>query len=114
MGQFRELRRNMTGAQSLLGCCQPIRCCPQALDRSASQEGSITSSRGPQPSRPHGLVPIRNQVTQFEEVSGKQVSKASSVSTAALYHSPQSREEKGMTEDEVVGWHHQLNGHEFE
>ena len=24
------------------------------------------------------------------------------------------REEKGMTEDEVVGWHHQLNGHEFE
>ena len=24
------------------------------------------------------------------------------------------QEEKGMTEDEVVGWHHQLNGHEFE
>ena len=24
------------------------------------------------------------------------------------------REEKGMTEDEVVRWHHQLNGHEFE
>ena len=23
-------------------------------------------------------------------------------------------EEKGMTEDEIVGWHHQLNGHEFE
>ena len=23
-------------------------------------------------------------------------------------------EEKGITEDEVVGWHHQLNGHEFE
>ena len=23
-------------------------------------------------------------------------------------------EEKGMTEDEVVGWYHQLNGHEFE
>ena len=23
-------------------------------------------------------------------------------------------EEKGMTEDEVVGWHHQLHGHEFE
>jgi len=22
--------------------------------------------------------------------------------------------EKGMTEDELVGWHHQLNGHEFE
>ena len=24
------------------------------------------------------------------------------------------REEKEMTEDEMVGWHHQLNGHEFE
>ena len=25
-----------------------------------------------------------------------------------------SREEKGMTEDEMVGWHHRLGGHEFE
>ena len=24
------------------------------------------------------------------------------------------QEEKGMTEDEITGWHHQLNGHEFE
>ena len=24
------------------------------------------------------------------------------------------REEKGMIEDEMVGWHHQFNGHEFE
>ena len=24
------------------------------------------------------------------------------------------RQEKGTTEDEVVGWHHWLNGHEFE
>ena len=24
------------------------------------------------------------------------------------------KEEKGMIEDEIVGWHHQLNGHEFE
>ena len=23
------------------------------------------------------------------------------------------REEKAMTEDEMVGWHHRLNGHEF-
>ena len=22
--------------------------------------------------------------------------------------------QKGMTEDEMVGWHHRLNGHEFE
>ena len=24
------------------------------------------------------------------------------------------QEEKGMTEDEMAGWHHCLNGHEFE
>ena len=24
------------------------------------------------------------------------------------------QEEKGMTEDEIVGWHHRLNGHEFD
>ena len=24
------------------------------------------------------------------------------------------QEEKEMTEDKMVGWHHQLNGHEFE
>ena len=24
------------------------------------------------------------------------------------------RRDKGMTEDEMVGWHHRLNGHEFE
>ena len=24
------------------------------------------------------------------------------------------QEEKGMTQDEMVGWHHRLNGHEFE
>ena len=23
------------------------------------------------------------------------------------------QEEKGMTEDEIVGWHHRLNGHEL-
>ena len=26
----------------------------------------------------------------------------------------QRQEEKGMTEDEMVGWHHLLNRHEFE
>ena len=25
----------------------------------------------------------------------------------------QGQEEKGMTEDEMVGWHHQLSGREF-
>ena len=25
-----------------------------------------------------------------------------------------SQKEKGMTEDEMIGWHHQLDGHEFD
>ena len=28
--------------------------------------------------------------------------------------SPRGEEEKGVIEDELVGWHHQLDGHEFE
>ena len=28
--------------------------------------------------------------------------------------SGQEEEEKGTTEEEMVGWHHQLNGHELE
>ena len=30
------------------------------------------------------------------------------------YAGKDSTQEKGTTEDEVVGWHHQFNGHEFE
>ena len=26
----------------------------------------------------------------------------------------EARKKKGMTEDEMVGWHHRLYGHEFE
>ena len=33
---------------------------------------------------------------------------------AVLYLPPAMQEEKGVTEGEVVGWHHQLSGHEFE
>ena len=32
----------------------------------------------------------------------------------AMGAAPEARwEEKGTTEDEMVGWHHQLDGHEF-
>ena len=33
--------------------------------------------------------------------------------TGGVPHSGPQQEEKGMTEDEMVGWHHRLNGHEF-
>ena len=31
-----------------------------------------------------------------------------------LRSSISSQEEKGMTEDEMIGWHHRLDGYEFE
>ena len=31
-----------------------------------------------------------------------------------IWKDPDAGKEKGTTEDEMVGWHHQLNGHEFE
>ena len=33
---------------------------------------------------------------------------------APEFASPKETEEKGMTEDEMLGWHHWLHGHEFE
>ena len=35
-------------------------------------------------------------------------------SIAFLFSEKQKQEEKGVTEDEMVAWHHQLNGYEFE
>ena len=32
----------------------------------------------------------------------------------ASWRSTSFQEEKGMTEDEMAGWHHRLDGHEFE
>ena len=33
--------------------------------------------------------------------------------SATLVKADWGREEKGTTEDEMAGWHHQLDGHEF-
>ena len=40
---------------------------------------------------------VKNQLTEKDPDAGKDWS----------------QEEKGATEDKMVGWHHQLNGHEF-
>ena len=39
---------------------------------------------------------------------------ADSLEKTLMLGKVEGREEKGMTEDEMVGWHHRLNGHEFE
>ena len=33
---------------------------------------------------------------------------------SAFISASEQQEEKGMTEDEMAGWHHRLDGHEFE
>ena len=40
--------------------------------------------------------------------------KADSLEKTLKAEKDQRQEEKGTTEDEMVGWHHCLNGHEFE
>ena len=40
--------------------------------------------------------------------------RADSLEKTPLLGRIEGRKEKGMTEDEMVGWHHWLNGHESE
>ena len=40
--------------------------------------------------------------------------KADSLQKTLMLRKTEGRREKGMTEDEMVGWHHQQNGLEFE
>jgi len=45
---------------------------------------------------------------------GHLMGKAESLEKILMLGKKESREQKGMTEDEMVGWHHLLNGCEFE
>ena len=45
---------------------------------------------------------------------GHLMQRADSFEKTLMLGKIEGREEKGTTEDEVVGWHHRLNGHEFE
>ena len=39
---------------------------------------------------------------------------ADSLENTLMLGKNEGKEEKGTTEDEIVGWHHRLDGHEFE
>ena len=45
---------------------------------------------------------------------GHLMRRADSLEKTLMLGKIEGQEEKGMTEDEMVGWHHWLNGHEFE
>ena len=44
---------------------------------------------------------------------GHLMRRADSFETTLMLGKIEGQEEKGMTEDEMVGWYHRLNGHEF-
>ena len=46
----------------------------------------------------------------FDHLMGK----ADSLEKTLMLGKIEGRRRRGMTEDEMVGWHRQLNGHEFE
>ena len=45
---------------------------------------------------------------------GHLMQRADSLAKPLMLGKIEGREEKGRTEDEMVGWHHWLSGHEFE
>ena len=45
---------------------------------------------------------------------GHLICRTDSLEKTLMLGNIEGREEKGMTEDEIVGWHHQHDGHEFE
>ena len=44
---------------------------------------------------------------------GNLMRRAVSFEKTVMLRKIEGKEEKGMTEDEMVGWHHRLNGHGF-
>ena len=45
---------------------------------------------------------------------GHLMQKAGSLEKTLMFGKMERQEEKGVSENEMAGWHHQLNGHEFE
>ena len=44
---------------------------------------------------------------------GHLMQRADSLKKSLMLGKIEDKKEKGMTEDEMVGWHHQVNGHGF-
>ena len=56
----------------------------------------------------------RNDAKAETPVLGYLMRRADSLEKTLMLGKDRRWEEKGTTEDKMVGWHHQLNGHEFE
>ncbi|RQL10683.1 hypothetical protein COH36_13390, partial [Neisseria meningitidis] len=62
------------------------------------------------PEYPLGGLRLKVKLQYF----GHLMQRTDSLEKTLMLGKIEGRKEKGMTEDEMVGWHHQLNGHEFE
>ena len=56
----------------------------------------------------------RTDVEVETPIFGHLMRRADSFEKTLMLGKIEGKIEKGMTEDEMVGWHHRLNGHEFQ
>ena len=59
------------------------------------------------------IKPVRPKGSQSWIFIGRADAKAEALGKDSDAGKDGGQEEKGMTEGEMVGWHHRLNGHEF-
>ena len=57
---------------------------------------------------------LEGMMLKMKQYFGHLMGRADSLEKTLMLGKIEGREEKGTTEDEMVGWHHRLNGHEFE
>ena len=57
-----------------------------------------------------GRTDVEAETPNFDHL----LRRVDSLENTLMLRGIEGREEKGMTEDEMAGWHHQLDGHEFE
>ena len=79
---------------------------------------SLVDSKEIKPVNPKGNQPLVFLGSTDAEAElqyfGHLLGRVNSLEKTLMLGKIEGRRRKGMTEDEMVGWHHQLNGHEFE
>ena len=82
----------------------------EKISKEASKEFVPTNSKGNQPWRVIGKTDAEAETPTLWPSDAKNWLIGKDLEAGKDWR----QEEKGMTEDEMVGWHHRFNGHEFE
>ena len=75
-----------------------------------ARRSSQSILRETKPEYPLEELMLKLKLQYFDLLTGK----ANSLEKTLMLGKDWGQEEKGVTEDEMAGWHHWLNGHEFE